>query len=149
MSTLSFFSRESYKLNESGTEIKISISITTAEAVQIRMIKYLTRVGEPPIYPPLQSVKSISTQGWSLFEFWPSTVLSSCRVIIVKAIRVRTQFSQDSKVKKVMDVLWSSKLYAEEDKDSKLDPTVVARKYGERTCVSDGDDVTKYVIQVS
>eukprot|EP01036_Dinobryon_divergens_P033296 gene33296-43051_t len=86
-------SKEFYKLDEEGNGITLNAEIVTVDGYHPKLIRYLERVsGSSPGKGMVASTtcKRIcdASFGWDLFEFWPSNILSSCKVSIVRAVKV-------------------------------------------------------------
>ena len=74
-------SKETYKLNEGGNQITLTINISTNDGYHPNMIRYLERVNDSTALAPSQSIVSRNevipskkiadaSCGWDLFEFW-------------------------------------------------------------------------------
>lgn len=141
-------SKETYRLDPSNDKIKLQIEITASDGTRLNLIKYLTRFEPTPMSNEAVLKSSVRSQGWRLFEFWPSTMLTDTRVSIVKAVRIKTQGASASEPSRTVEDVWTKPPSTSTDEvdDSAVDMSVVSRQY----CCQAGesDDVVLFVVQV-
>eukprot|EP01038_Epipyxis_sp_PR26KG_P005262 gene5262-7311_t len=154
-------SKEVYRMDPNGLEMKISVEVTSPEGVRFSLVKYFSKAESVSAASNnsqlinFESNNSMKSMGWKIFEFWPSTVLTSCRVRILNAIKVKTIVSKDGLLSKSIEKIWSNNDISEPEasgiSSSRLDDGLsIAEHYGEKTCkVTNGEEVVKFVIEVT
>jgi hypothetical protein len=83
-----------------------------------------------------------------MFEFWPSTLIAGCHVMVVKAIKVKSAPPLDGQQRihsltTVLDELWVNPRFAE---TVALDTSAIAHKFGHSS--SEGEEITEFVMKV-
>ncbi len=156
-------SRETYKLDSKSDIIKLCVEVTTADGTRLSLVKYLARFDQPadrvPQHYPENSshhhhqhpniagnisfIQSANTMGWKLFEFWPSNLLSSAKIKIVRAIKIRTQNAATREGVKVLETLWESPTRGQ---PAEVDYRNISRSLGGKS--SEGEEVIEFIIQV-
>lgn len=137
-------SRETYILDPGSNEIKLELEIDSGEGVHIKMIKYLSRFDATQSSSEIVFKTSATTMGWSRHEFWPSSILSECKVLIVKAVKMVTCNSRTKQDNKVLDILWTREGFTG---DFQLNTSSMARHQSSRQ--KDGEEVIIFLIQVT
>lgn len=128
-------------------QIKLQIEFTTNDGVRFNLIKYLTRFddGSAPALVNMRFAKASHTNGWKLFEYWPSAILSNAQVKIVQAIRVKFQDSQARERTKVLETTWSESPN-DSGNEKNIEWSTSPRSFlGKST---EGEDVVQFLIKV-
>ncbi|RYH14724.1 hypothetical protein EON65_33125, partial [archaeon] len=133
---------EHYQLNFGTGEVRVAIEITTADGSRINMIKYLTRFDDRDTAQHTHDFTlSKYTQGWRLYDIWPSTVLSCATVSITKAVKLKC--SDIKQGCRVLDTLW---IQPNSSATNIFDHFAITRSVGGST---DGEEVVMYIMQVT
>lgn len=140
-----YYSMESYKLDVGTGEIRLKVEVSTADGTRFNLIKYLTRFDDSGAIPldnnePVFTLSKY-TMGWSLFDFWPSTMLSNANISIVKVIKVHSQDSKSNA--KILETAWTLSGFQGE---APIDFHAITRSMG--GVLNDGEDVYMFVIKV-
>ncbi len=139
-----------YKYDVNLDQIKLQIEFTTNDGVRFNLIKYLTRfddAGSPsPNLVNMRFAKASHTNGWKLFEYWPSAILSNASVKIVQAIRVKCQDTQARERTKVLETMWSESPN-DSGNEKNIDWNTSPRSFLGKP--SEGEDVVQFLIKVS
>lgn len=141
--SLLFCSREVYSLDSTHNEIKLEVEINSGEGLHIKLIKYLVRFDTSQLTNEVAFQSHIKTQGWSRYEFWPSSILTDCKVLIVKAVKIETCNPKTGRDHKVLDVLWTRAGFTD---DFKLNLNSMARY---QSVKREGEEVIIFLIQVT
>lgn len=142
--TFLFFrtSRETYILDPATNEIKLELEIDSGEGMHIKMIKYLARF-DTSTDSNVRFKTSAVTKGWGRYEFWPSSILTECKVMIVKAVKMVTCNSKTQQDNRVLNILWTREGFTG---DFQLNTNSMARHQSSRQ--KDGEEVIIFLIQV-
>lgn len=136
-------SREVYTLDPTHNEIKLEVEVNSGEGMHIKLIKYLVRFDTSQVSNEVVFQTHNKTQGWSRYEFWPSSILSECKVLIVKTVKILTCNPKTGQDHKVMDVLWTRAGFTD---DFKLNLNSMARY---QSVKKEGEEVIIFLVQVS
>lgn len=121
----------------------MKIEITAAEGTRFNLIKYLVRFDQQGHHTGTDPIFRLSafTMGWSLFDIWPSTMLSNASISVVKAVKVKCQDAKNAG--KVLETPWTGPAGG----DAKVDFHSITRCMGAQT--HDGEEVFMFVIKVT
>lgn len=136
-------SRETYILDPISNEIKLELEVDSGEGMHIKMIKYLARFDAWQPSNPVAFKTSAITLGWGRHEFWPSSILSDCKVLIVKAVKMVTCNTKTQQDTKVLNILWTREGFTG---DFQMNTSSMARHQSSRQ--KDGEEVIIFLIQV-
>lgn len=138
-------SKEIYRLDVNRRHMKVVVEIVTGDGTTLSLIKYLGRSGDSPPVDVSQFQNVVLTLGWKLFEYWPSTILTSCQAKLVRVIKLQATAVGTSDEKYFTEVMWPSQSSAADAKD--MDYSRIAVKFGSRNSL--GEEVVLYVFQVN
>lgn len=116
----------------------------SGEGMHIKMIKYLARFDAWQPNNVVSFKTSATTLGWGRHEFWPSSVLSDCKVLVVKAVKMVTCNTKTQQDNKVLNILWTREGFTG---DFQMNTNSMARHQSSRQ--KDGEEVIIFLIQVS
>lgn len=140
-------SRETYRLEPNNERIKLQIDFTASDGTRLNLIKYLTRFEPTPMSNEVVLKSSVKSQGWRLFEFWPSTMLTGTNVVIVKALKVKTPAPSANETGKVVEAVWTKP--AGGDDGGSLDLSEVTRQVGSgQLSGGEGEEVVEFIVKV-
>jgi len=129
-------------LDPATNEIKLELEIDSGEGMHIKMIKYMARF-DASIDSNVVFKTSAVTKGWGRYEFWPSSILSDCKVMIVKAVKMVTCNSKTQQDNRVLNILWTREGFTG---DFQLNTNSMARHQSSRQ--KDGEEVIIFLVQV-
>jgi hypothetical protein len=122
----SSFSREIYQLDPVKDVVKLTINMTTGEGTFIKIIKFLGRF-DRSTSENIAFSHSARSNGWRLFDFWPSTVLTPLRIKMVKAVKVKSNGTDASDSIRITNELWRSNEIAN---FGEIDWSTIPRHFG-------------------
>lgn len=137
-------SQEVYKFNSKTNELNLRLDITTTDGIHLTLMRYFCRYDDAVPTNQIAFNHWKKTLGWSKHDFWPSSVLTECNVLIVKVVKLQmTSYFSKQKPAQV-ETVW--KLEAFHD-NFELDIGSIPRTHGYRE--SDSEEILVYVVQVT
>ena len=124
--------------------MKLVIEVNSGDGVHVKLVKYLARFDSSQVSHDIPFTTYRMTQGWSKYEFWPSTLLSDCKVQIVKVAKIQASNTKTMVDNKVLNVLWTRQGFAD---DFKVNLGQLAHNQVLR--MKDGEEIIIFCIQVS
>lgn len=145
-----FLSREVYALNPATGELKLTVEVIGGDGTHMTIINYLKRVAEVghSNVDTVLFLKSSRTLGWGLYQYWPSSLLSQCSALIVKAVKIRTSSTGEGRTSskehsRLIEPLWTREAF---HNDFHVDYSLIPRYAG--GVVKDAEDIVVFIIQV-
>ena len=145
-------SRETYKLDPQTHAVKLSLEITTADNTRLNLTKYMCRFDKSGHRNQISSndassknltfINTENTQGWKLFDYWPSSMLSNAKVRFIKAIKIKTQNAVTNEPLKILETLWS----INENQPDNIDYSTISRSHGSRT--AEGEEIVEFIMKI-
>jgi hypothetical protein len=132
-----------YTWDAVSNEIKLEIEVNSGDGVHLKLIKYLCRFDASANSQDVVFTNWRATQGWSKYDFWPSTVFGECKVQIVKAAKILTSNRSTMQDNKILEVLWTRSGFTD---DFNVNLSTLA--HSQSLCQTAGEEVIIYCTQV-
>jgi hypothetical protein len=130
-------------LDASSNKLKLQVEITADDGTRLNMIKYLTRF-DNSVTPDVVLKNAVNTQGWRIFDFWPTTTLTNTKITVIKALKIKMQTSSSNENGKTIEALWSRPPSVDDSDD--VDLEIISRQLGHQ--LAEGEEVVEFVINV-
>lgn len=130
-------------MDPSKDVIKLNIDITTAEGTVIKLIKFLARF-DTSLTADIPFDLAPRTNGWRLYDFWPSTVLTPIQVKITRAVKIKSLNSASRENTRELSEVWKTPAG---DSNGDVEWHTIPRTFGGKSM--ENEDFVEFIMKVS